>query len=45
MRVNVEGIIGGIDAALLVVLLAEREGTPVHPDPIDVRIASHRGLR
>lgn len=43
--VNVEGVVGGVDVSLLVVLLAEREGAAVHANVVDISIAPHCGLR
>lgn len=44
MRVYSEGIVGWVNASLLVVLLAEGECASIHADIVDVCIASHRGL-
>lgn len=45
LRVDVEGVVGRVDAPFLVVLLAEGEGAAVHAHVVDVRVAAHRGLR
>lgn len=39
-----EGVIGWVDASLLVVLLAEGESTAIHTNTVDVCVASHCGL-
>ena len=45
VRVDVEGVVGRVDAPLLEVLLAQGEGAAVHAEPRHVRVAPHRGLR
>ena len=44
MGVDGEGVVGRVDAALLVVLLAEVQGAAVHPHPVHVGVAAHRGV-
>lgn len=44
VRVDAEGVIGRVDAAPLVVLLAEGQRAAVHADAVDVRVAAHCGL-
>lgn len=44
VRVYAKGIVGWVDASLLVVLLAEGECASIHANVVDVCIASHCGL-
>lgn len=45
VRVDVEGVVGRVDPAPLIVLLTQREGATVHAHIVDVSVAAHRGLR
>ena len=44
MGVDGEGVVGRVDAAPLVVLLAEGQGAVVHPHAVHVGVAPHRGV-
>lgn len=44
MRVDGEGVIGWVDAALFIILLAERQSAAIKAHSIHVRIASHSGV-
>lgn len=45
MGVDAERVVGRVDVALLVVLLTQGKGAPIHLLVVYVRIAAHCGLR
>lgn len=45
MRVDGEGVVGRIDAAFFIILLAERQSAAIESHSVDVCVTSHSGVR